>query len=99
MSKGARAMIAARIAVLNTATKREVAKASKISAEYVGHASLVLQYAPELSDSVIAGEQPLNEAYAEAQKRKEAKQSDEFKITRLRRLPEFANQAHTPFKR
>ena len=94
MSKGARAMVAARIAVLNTATtKREAAKTSKVSAEYVGHASLVLKYAPELVDSVIAGKRPLNEAYAEAQKRKEDAASDEFKSARLRKeAPDLAEQ-------
>ena len=99
MGKGARAMVAAKICKLNLQTTRDAGKSIQISHTYIANASIVLEHAPELGDSVIAGEQPLNEAYAEAQKRKEAKQSDEFKIGRLRRLPEFANQAHTPFKR
>ena len=78
---------------------REAGKLAGVHYSQVAYALTILEYAPELADSVIAGATPLNEAYADAQKRKEAKQSDEFKIARLRRLPEFANQAHTPFER
>jgi hypothetical protein len=99
MSKGARAMVAAQIRKVMIKSSREAAKEVGTGQAYIVRASIVLEYAPELADSVIAGAMLLNEAYAEAQKRKEAKQSDEFKIARLRRLPEFANQAHTPFKR
>ena len=47
-------MVAAKIAVLNTGTKRAAAKATGISAEYVGHAAVVLEYAPHLADAVVA---------------------------------------------
>jgi hypothetical protein len=44
----------------------------------------VPQYARELSDAVLAGTKTLNEAYDEAQKRKEALESDEEKLATLR---------------
>lgn len=39
------------------------------------YASVVLQYAPELADAVLAGAQPLDQAYDEARRRKQAQES------------------------
>jgi hypothetical protein len=99
MSKGQRAMLGAKICSRLEQTKRETASQLGLHVGRVGEASTILEHADDLVDAVIGGSKPFYDAYAEAQKRKEAKQSDEFKIARLRRLPEFANQAHTPFKR
>ncbi len=48
-------------------------------------ATAVLEHAPELADAVMAGTVPLNDAYAEARQRKEAKESREEKASRARR--------------
>jgi hypothetical protein len=71
MTQGQRAMVAAKICLMSKQTQRETAKQSGLNAGYIGQAAIVLEYAPELTDSVIAGKRPLNEACAEAQKRKE----------------------------
>jgi ParB/Sulfiredoxin domain len=93
MTKGQRAMIAAKIVILNITTGREVAKASgKISEQYVSHAKVVLQYRPDLADEVIKGK-PLNEAYEDALKEKAHKESDAGKLERLRRqAPDLLDQ-------
>jgi ParB-like nuclease domain len=69
MKLGQRAMIGAKVAVLNTAMKKDVARVAKVSAGYVAHASLVLQFASDMVDGVISGAIALNDAYAKAQKR------------------------------
>jgi hypothetical protein len=55
MTKGARAMIAARIRLLNNQSTREVEREITISQAYIVKASIVLEYSPELADSVVAG--------------------------------------------
>jgi hypothetical protein len=57
--------------VLNTA-HGNAANQSGVSHEYVMYASVVLEYAPEIVDSVIGGKRRLKEAYAAAQRRKKA---------------------------
>jgi hypothetical protein len=55
MTKGQRAMIAAKICKLNLQTTRDAGKAVKISHTYIANASIVLEYAEDLADSVVAG--------------------------------------------
>jgi hypothetical protein len=66
MTKGQRAMIAAKIFSLNE-KQEDQAKKLQVSMGYVGQAAIVLEYAPELADSVIAGAakvQSLNTKYS-----------------------------------
>jgi hypothetical protein len=94
MSKGARAMVAVKVRrVFNTQSTRQVEKEIKVSFAYISHAATVLEFPPELADAVVACNKPLNEAYAEAQRRKEVLQSDDCKKARLRReAPDLADQ-------
>src|SRR5262245_51547259 len=55
MSKGARAMVAAKICKLNLQTTREAGESIQTSHTYISHASVVLEYAPDLVDAVISG--------------------------------------------
>jgi hypothetical protein len=48
MTKGQRAMIAAKVRLLNRQSTRAVAGSTSVSSQYVGFASIVLQYAPDL---------------------------------------------------
>jgi hypothetical protein len=62
MKLGQRAMIAAKVRVLNTQSTRATAKQVGVAQTYIAHASVVLQYGPDIADEVIAGSMPLNEA-------------------------------------
>jgi len=58
MMKGQRAMVAAKINSLTInefGKKQQLAESFRVSRSYVAQASLVLQYAPELAEGVIAG--------------------------------------------
>jgi hypothetical protein len=57
---GQRAMIAAKVRILNIQSTRKVAKEAGISQQYVAHAAIVLQYASDQVDAVISGEIALN---------------------------------------
>lgn len=85
LSKGQRAMAVARACALtNNLSFREVASQVQLSREYVRNAAVVLKYAPEYADAVLQRGMPLAEAYTKAQERKEAAQSDEAKLERLK---------------
>ena len=60
----------------NSQSTREAAKASGLSKGRVWQASVVLEYAPDLADLVLAGTVALNDAYTEAQERKAAAESE-----------------------
>jgi hypothetical protein len=94
MSKGQRAMIAAKVRLLlNNKSTTNAAAEIGVAQAYVAKASIVLEFAPDLADQVIAGNKSLNEAYTEAQKRKEDSQTDESRIARLRKeAPDLADQ-------
>jgi hypothetical protein len=75
LSKGQQAMAVARAGQLSTRlTSRKAGAAIKASHEYVNRAVTVLEYAPDLADSVLLGATPLNEAYEEARHRKQEAQ-------------------------
>ncbi len=86
LTKGQRAMAAS---LMNSFPRKEswgeksrVAIDVGVSASGVSKALLVIEHAPELADAVMAGTVPLNDAYAEAKQRKEAKESREEKTRR-----------------
>jgi hypothetical protein len=51
-------------------TSRASGSSAKVSHTFVHHADTVIQYAPDLIESVTVGTTPLNEAYDEARRRK-----------------------------
>jgi hypothetical protein len=53
--------------------QKEQVRILKVSKGYVGQAAVVLEYAKHLADAVIAGTLPLNDAYAEAQEARTAR--------------------------
>jgi ParB-like nuclease domain len=70
---------------------RWLAKDSGVSRARLGYAQIVLEYAPEYADAVLFRGMPLNEAYAKAEERKAAAQSDEAKLEALKvEAPELA---------
>jgi len=92
LSKGQRAMIAAKS--LGNLTTREAASKAGMSNERISKASTVIQYAPELVESVISGAQSLDDAYGEARQRKQAQQSSEDEAKRaIKRLDVLKNTA------
>jgi hypothetical protein len=70
MNKGQRAMIAAKICFFKKQSIREAEKSVKVSNSQIAYGLVVLAHAPDLADSVIAGAETLNAAYAKAQERK-----------------------------
>ena len=88
-------MVAAKVRHLlkNRSSIPESAKLAGISQQYLGFAAIVLQFAPALADSVIAGTMALNDAYAKAKAAKEEAQSDEAKLLKLQKeAPDLAEQ-------
>ena len=98
LSKGQRAMIAAR--AMGDFETKSVASQTGISAGRIAYARTVLNFAPELADSVVSGATSLDEAYKQARERKQeqadAEQTAKDSIARLNRLaklaPDFAEQ-------
>ncbi len=99
LSKGQRAMIAAR-SFKETLSAEELGKQAGMSGQRVRQARTVLNFAPELADSVVSGATSLDEAYKQARERKQeqadAEQTAKDSIARLNRLaklaPDFAEQ-------
>jgi hypothetical protein len=84
LTKGQQAMAVARARQLSTKfTSRSAAQSIGVSHQRIHQASAVLDYAPDLSDAVLSGAKPLNEAYEEAKRRKEASQSREAQLERI----------------
>jgi hypothetical protein len=93
MKLGQRAMVAAKMRILNIQSTRAAAKQTGVAQSYVAHASIVLQYLPDLADAIIQGDLALNEAYEKALIFKKDAESDEGKMQRLRKgAPDLADQ-------
>ncbi len=69
MTKGSLAMVAAKGLLLSNKTQQELATSVGVSQVYISFATIVVEYAPELVDSVVAGAS-LHEAYEFAHQRK-----------------------------
>ncbi len=83
LTKGQRAMAVARLSKLEDSFKQSAAAdAAGVQESRISEARSVLRYAPELAEAVMAGTVPLNDAYAEAKQRKEAKASREEQAKR-----------------
>jgi ParB-like nuclease family protein len=83
LNKGQQAMAVARACLFSKQTMRSLADAARLSAARIAQAKTVVEFAPDLADAVLAGVTPLNDAYAEARRRKEAAESEEAKFARL----------------
>lgn len=94
LTKSKRAMVAARVSKLETyGSVRKLARTLGVNEARVTEAKAVLEYAPDLAESVVAGSVPLNKAYEEARKRKESADSTEVKMTKLRaEAPDLADE-------
>ena len=71
LTKGQRTMIAAQSKSIFK-IQSKAAEIAQVSKQQVSHASIVLQYAPDLAEQVVSGALALNEAYRTAQSRKVA---------------------------
>lgn len=77
MSKGQRAMAAARVRLVANRSMRDVAEDAGTSKAWVVKAAVVLDYAPDLAELVLSGTMYLEEAYAKARERKLAQEDQE----------------------
>lgn len=95
LTKGQRAMAVARVRLVSNqgATVRASAQAAGISHARVVQAASVMQYAPDLADSVLSGAASLDAAYQTAQQRKHASEGEEGRFARLKAgSPELATE-------
>lgn len=83
LTTGARAVIAARAARLNGyGAQKQVAASTGISYLRISDANVVLDWAPDLADAIVAGS-PLSTALKTARERKDAAAQFDAKIARL----------------
>lgn len=91
MSAGQKAMAAAKAGAFSESSLRQLEKATGVSNAMLAYASTILKFAPDLADGVLAGAS-IKEAYAEAQKRKEAASSAEGRMRFLKKeAPDLAD--------
>lgn len=83
MTKGQKAMVAAQVCSETEQTIRTVAMTSGTSVTRIGVASTVLTYATDLAAAVVSGARSLDDAYAEARRRKAAGESEAARMTKL----------------
>jgi ParB-like nuclease domain len=91
LNKGQQAMAVVKAGNLSTKlTTREAGESIRVSHEYINRAAIILDYAPEVADAVLAGATALNEAYQEARRRKaefeNRKQDEARRVAKLKRL-------------
>lgn len=84
LTTGQKAVVAARAIQVVYGLGLPLARSIGVPQPRVSQAKTILDYAPDLADGVLAGSQPFDAAYREAQQRKQAAQSTESKMTRLR---------------
>lgn len=90
---GQRAMVIARAAVISEKSQRAIAEEHGLSQSRVAYAATVLEFAPDLADSVVAGGLTLNKAYEQARDRKKAAEDRDLQLLRLRLdAPDLAEQ-------
>ena len=88
LSKGQRAMLAA----LRPGTARSLSEQTSVALGYIAKAATVIQWCDtEVVDAVVAGDLPLNDAYATAQQIKATEQAEE--IERKKRAKAEREQA------
>lgn len=77
LSAGQRAMVTAKALLVSNTSQSEAARQSGVNRTRIVQAAVVLEHAPELADAVLAGAQPLDQAYTEARRRKLERESRE----------------------
>ncbi len=82
LTKGQRAMAAVQLFVANKTRQVEASEEVGVSQSRLSKAQMILNFAEELANAVMAGTVPLDVAYAEARQRKEARESREEKARR-----------------
>lgn len=99
LSTGQRAMLVARrlerykFVTLADGKNRDAAKVARIAKPRISEAIAVLDYAPDHADAVISGATPLHVALKVAHERKNAADSTEALLTKLRaEAPDLADQ-------
>lgn len=95
LTKGQRAMVAAKaVQFLDTGSVRKAAAENEVSKSRVSQACVVADHAPDLADTVVTGAVGLDEAYRIARERKQAAESTESAMVRLRgEAADLADQA------
>ncbi len=84
MTKGQRAMAVAMMFPDSEQGKKTTSlKINEVSGGYIRQARAVISSAPDLVESVLNGARPLNDAYDEAKKRRDAGNSDIEKLAWL----------------
>lgn len=92
LTKGQIAMVAAKAGRVHKMNTRSMAKDAKVSLGRIGQANTVIDHASDLVELVLAGTTSLNEAYQQAQQRKQAAEGDTAKMERLRQThPDLAD--------
>jgi len=91
LTKGQRTMIAAQSKSIFK-IQSKAAEIAQVSKQQVSHASIVLQYAPDLAEQVVSGALALNDAYRTAQSRKVATERSEQTLQDLQsEAPDLAD--------
>lgn len=86
LSKGQQAMAVAKTRLVSNRSAAAAAETVGVSKARVVQASTVLNYAPDVADSVLTGATSLDSAYEIARRRKDAASSVEDKMARLRQI-------------
>lgn len=96
LTKGQQAMVIAKAFSGNALAhgdKKRAAEANGVSASRVRYAKVVLDFAPDLADAVVAGTKPLNDAYEVARLRKKAAADEDAVMADVRaESPELAHR-------
>lgn len=77
MTKGQRAMVAAKARPILGHAIRDAARSAEVGKSGVNRAAVVLDHAPDLADEVIGGTRSLDDAYNEARDRKRLSEEPE----------------------
>lgn len=93
LTKGQQAMIAAKAGAVCGKPLSKVAEQTGTSKARVVYAKVVIDFAPELVDSVVAGATPLDKAYETAKQRKQDGAGDTAKLAQVREFsPDLADK-------
>lgn len=84
LSTGARAIIAAKASKLPGMTQRKIKADTNLYQPRVAEAGVVLEWAPDLADAIVAGAHPLSRALEVARERKADAEAIKAKMERLR---------------
>jgi len=91
LTKGQAAMIVAKACPVSGHSSRQAAKLGNVSKGRIAQASLVLEFAGELADGIIAGTTPLDQAHQIALDRKAAANTAERQMAKLEQFaPDLA---------